>query len=513
LGVASSTLKAALRRALLLALAVLLLAPAGALADQLHGAQLHSLWSGSSADTYERELDMLRDSGADALRLDISWSSLETEGKGRFSPWYVQKTDHFLEEASERNLKVIVSFWSTPCWASSAPEDRKQGCTGQWWNREVDRWAPTNANDYADAAAWAAQRWGSKIAAIEIWNEPNLPDQYSLRAPDPAVAYADILKTAYPRVKQAAPDLPVLGGSLAFADGTFLERLYDLGIKGHFDAIAMHPYNEWRDPDDLWKPEWRKYTFRTGVPWVREIMVRHGDADKDIWLTEFGFSTCGTGDRWCVTQEQQAEYTKDSFRIARGWDYVRAAIAYNLRNKGTGATDREGQFGLIHRDFSPKPAYQAFQEAMAGYGDSPEPTPEPEPRPEPVQVEAVAVTPGGGGVDVSVTCPAGGPTCAGTVTVETPTAKRKGKPRKGRKGKRRSKRPRRVKLGSRRYRVLAGETRLYRVRVSGRHRTRLARRNRVQLRTTAVDGSSEPRAGSSRSTTLPGPRRLRSRRG
>jgi hypothetical protein len=267
-------------------------------ATQLRGAQTHPLWWDSKPADFDRELDLLKDAHGGVVRFDIAWSSLETEGKGKFSSWYVDKADLFLQHAAERGLKAIATLWATPCWASSAPETDKQGCAGAWWDRGVDRWAPANAADYADAADWVARRWGDKLAALEIWNEPNLPDQYSLRAPDPGAAYADLLKTAYPRVKQAAPALPVLGGVLAFSDGPFLERLYDLGIGGHFDGISIHPYNEWRDPDDPWKPEYRKYTFLTGVPWIQSIMAAHGDGDRGLWLTEFGFSTCGNGSKW-----------------------------------------------------------------------------------------------------------------------------------------------------------------------------------------------------------------------
>jgi hypothetical protein len=333
--------------------------------EQLLGAQSHALWGDSSLGDMEREFQLLDEAHASVVRVDLSWSSLETDGDGAYSKWYVDKFDAFLDKAQSRKIRVIATLWSTPCWASSAPDSLKQGCTGSWWDRGVDRYPPRDPTDYANAAAWVAQRWGSRLAALEVWNEPNLPDQSFLKAPDPAKAYAEILNTAYPRIKQASPGLTVLGGALAFSDTQFLERLYSLGVKGNFDALSFHPYNEWRDPNDRWKAEWLKYTFITGVPAMRETLVRHGDAAKQIWLTEFGFSSCGDGDRWCVNEQQQAKYIQESFRIVRGWPFVRAAVVYNLRNKGTNPDDREDQFGLVRRDFSPKPAYVAFKAALS----------------------------------------------------------------------------------------------------------------------------------------------------
>lgn len=366
------------RGAALTVAAVLSLAlfPAGAGASgQLLGAQSHATWGSVSYEEMDRELDLLARAGATAVRTDISWSSLETEGKGDMSGWYVERFERFLRGAEARGIRVIATLWSTPCWASSAPDEPKQGCSGSWWERGVERYSPRDPADYGDAAAWVAARWGARLGALELWNEPNVPEHGFLRAPDAGLAYAGLVKAAYRRVKAAAPGLPVLAGALAYSDQGFLERMYSLGLKDHFDGLSLHPYNEWRDPADPWKLQWRRYTFVTGVPHMHRVMSAHGDAHKQLWLTEFGWSTCGEGDRWCVSEQQQADFVRDGLRIVRGWPFVRAAIVYNLRNKGSEPTDREHQFGLVRRDFSPKPGYAAFQQALSDDGAAPTPAP------------------------------------------------------------------------------------------------------------------------------------------
>jgi hypothetical protein len=347
------------------AVLVLALVPGGAGASgQLLGAQSHATWGSVSYADMERELDLLERAGATAVRTDISWSSLETEGKGRVSGWYVERFERFLRGAEARGIRVIATLWSTPCWASSGPDSLRSACTGSWWDRGVERYAPLDPADYADAAAWVAARWGSRLAALELWNEPNVPEHGFLRAADPGRAYAGLVRAAYPRIKAAAPGLPVLAGALAYSDDAFLERMYALGLKDHFDGLSLHPYNEWRHPGDPWRLEWRRYTFVTGVPHMHRVMAAHGDGHKQLWLTELGWSTCGDGDRWCVSEQQQADFVRDGIRIVRRWPFVRAAIVYNLRNKGSDPTDREHQFGLVRRDFSPKPGYAAFREAL-----------------------------------------------------------------------------------------------------------------------------------------------------
>jgi hypothetical protein len=331
------------------------------------GAQVHSLWGNSSLDDARRELDMLQSAGADTVRLDLAWGSLEQSGKGQYAQWYVDKADAIFNAAAARGIKVLTVFHTTPCWASSAPAELKQDCTGSWWDRNVQNYPPVNPADYADAAAWVARRWGDRMAALEIWNEPNEANQDFLVSADPAADYVKLVKAAYSPVKSVRPNLPVLAGATSFADRAFIERLYDLGIKGHFDGLSIHPYNESRDPDDRLTAGTEKWTFRTGVPWVREAMVAHGDADKGLWLTEFGWSTCASGSSWCVTEAKQSEYVNDAFRIARqeDWSYVKAMLVYNLRNKGTTTVGDQAQFGLLNRGFSPKPGWNGFQDAMA----------------------------------------------------------------------------------------------------------------------------------------------------
>jgi hypothetical protein len=302
---------------------------------------------------------------------------------------------------------------------------------------------------------------------------------------------ADLLKAAYPRIKAAAPNLTVLAGVLSGSDGDFLEDLYRKGIKGNFDGISVHPYNEWRDPDDAWQEQWKQWSFRRGVPWIHKIMSDQGDGAKGVWLTEFGFSTCGRGDRWCVNEQQQAEYIKDSFRIARRWDFVKAALVYNLRNKGSNPSGREDQFGMVHRDFTPKPAWGAFREAMVAAGGPPEePTDADGIAPDaqihapqvatarPVTVTSTGVAP------VPLSCPAtASRSCAGTVTVETkPVRIAHGKTR-GKGGKKRT-RKLRLRLGARRVRIKPGAVKVVKLKIPARYRKVLKRLRKVRVRVT-----------------------------
>ncbi len=328
---------------------------------QLAGVQLHPLWTGVSPREAARELDVAKRAGAGVVRIDIGWSSLELTGKRRISPSYSRRLDAFLENARRRRIKVIGTLMETPCWASKAPSRLRLGCRGAWWRRGVARYPPRSSRDYGDAAVYVARRWGDRMHALEIWNEPNM--QAFLRTPDPAIEYARLVRSSYARVKRVKPRLTVLAGSMLRSDGEFLTELYERGrIRGHYDAISYHPYTS--DPESAESEFGAAFSLIGGTQWLHDIMLAHGDEEGILWATEAGASTCATHEQ-CVSERVQAQRIASYLRVARRFPYVRAMVIYNLRDKGTDRSDIEQGYGLVRRDLRPKPAYRAFARAAA----------------------------------------------------------------------------------------------------------------------------------------------------
>ena len=333
-----------------------LLAPPGAeAATRYRGVQLHSLWESGSSSDMGRELDLASGAGANVVRVDVGWSSLETDRKGEVSRWYIQKLDRFVNGAHARGMKVIATLWSTPCWASTAPRERKQGCDGAWWDRGVTMYPPERPGDYADVARFVTERYGTKLAALEVWNEPNLEEDRFWIAGNEPLEYAALLKAAYPAAKAGNPDVPVLAGALAYTNPAFLVGMYKAGAIGSYDGLSVHPY---QGSDSLAKGV-------SGVRWVRAIKAAAGDRTP-IWVTEFGWSTCNSGHGACVSESKQGDYTAAGFAALGGMPDVEAAVAYNLRANGSDAGSFEDNFGLVRRDYAPKPGYEALRRALGG---------------------------------------------------------------------------------------------------------------------------------------------------
>ena len=351
-------------------------APAPASAAQTAGVQAHLLWSRYDAADRERMLDRAKEAGAGIVRVDVGWASMELDGKGDYNGWYLGKVDHVVAEAEERGIKVLFTFWETPCWASSAPESLKQGCEGQWWDRGVQRYPPNDAADFADAFAFMVRRYGDRVAAWELWNEPNHTEY--LRGADPVGEYAKMVRAAYPAAKAADARVPVIAGSLADSDFEFTQALLDRGVGGHFDAWSVHPYSEDRSPLHPGIPGWTKKSFAAGVPAVRDTLLRAGE-DKPIWLTEFGWSTCdvrgGRAYENCVDANTQATWLRQAFEHMRNWSYVPVGITFNLEDTSGDTGDRVDNYGLLRVDGAAKPAFAAFRSAAEGLAAGAPPPP------------------------------------------------------------------------------------------------------------------------------------------
>src|SRR5215210_3907570 len=85
-------------------LTVSLSSPVASARVPLRGVQLHDLWGNVTNADMDRDLDLARDAGSNVVRIDIGWSSLESEGRGSYSQWYVDKLDRFVNGASARGM-------------------------------------------------------------------------------------------------------------------------------------------------------------------------------------------------------------------------------------------------------------------------------------------------------------------------------------------------------------------------------------------------------------------------
>ena len=296
-----------------------------------------------------RQMDLIAASGARWVRLGVVWSVVE-QRRGSFD-W--SSSDRVIDAARARGLHVLALVTYAPSWASGSDDDKV---------------APRDPTDIRAFARAAAARYAPRgVHAWEVWNEPNIAAAWAPR-PDP-VAYTSLLRTVATQVRAVDPRATIVSGGLAPApdarDGTalgpatFLRRMYDAGAAGSFTAVGLHPYSFPFLPLQAGTASFNAF-LRASV--IRKVMVDHGDEGKKIWSTEYGAPTGSSGD--AVSEQVQADSLVQAYSQLERWSWAGPLFVYTLRDSGTDRRDREQNFGLLHADYSPKPAWTAFRRLM-----------------------------------------------------------------------------------------------------------------------------------------------------
>jgi Tol biopolymer transport system component len=295
---------------------------------------------------------LVKDMGFGWAKSYVNWETVEPE-PGQYR-WV--DPDNIVRAFEGYDVRILMRVHGTPDWA------RPQGTFLSH--------PPNETADFGHFMRTLAARYQGKIAAYEIWNEPNLNYEWGYLEPDPA-EYVALLKAAYEAVKAVDPQALVISGGLAttgagsstaMGDLTFLQGMYDAGVRGYFDALGSHPYAFGHDPDH--EDQWGLSLAR--VAQQREVMVINGDAETPVWITEVGWvlhtswnlvehETIG------VDQAQQASYLVRAYEKVRAeWPWVHAMFLFNLDFSSVPwypASEPMRWYAITNPDRTPRPAY------------------------------------------------------------------------------------------------------------------------------------------------------------
>lgn len=283
---------------------------------------------------------------AKLIRTVVSWSAIEPAAPQQIDTSTQAIVDRLLSDATAAGIRVILSVDSTPCWASSAPGTLLSACSPSREGK-ANAWPPSNPAYYGTFVAYLAKRYGDRLAAIEVWNEPDQANEDYLAGPSKPERYAALLRAAYPAIKAVDPSIPVLAGSLVGSNGVFLRALYAAGIGGYYDGLAVHFYN----------------LTLGSLRSIHEVQLANGDMTP-LWLDEFGWSSCWPAhsieqEQACVTPQLQAIDLANVYRELVHTPWVAAAVVYKL------ADSSSENFGLTSVSGTRKPSFGAFANALA----------------------------------------------------------------------------------------------------------------------------------------------------
>ena len=330
-----------------------------------YGMAAHFWWQDKA-----RVAGLVSGAGFGWAKQQVRWSDIEAaQGQPDF-----RELDAVVDAALAANLNVMLSVVTAPAWSRR--------------DRTVDG-PPDDPRAFASFMGRLAARYQGRVRAYEVWNEENFAREWG-GARINAGQYVELLKAVYPAIKASDPGALVITGAptptgfndpnIAIDDVVYLEQMYAYQsgvVRQVSDAIGVHAGGFNNPPEDgpntksvpttSFKGHMSFYFRR--IEELHAVMAAHGDGAKKVWVTEFGWSTANAAPGYEYgadnSDQQQADYLVRAFSMARTqYPWVGAMFVWNLNFPavtGLSPADEKVPFGIINRDWSPRPAYRALQ--------------------------------------------------------------------------------------------------------------------------------------------------------
>jgi polysaccharide biosynthesis protein PslG len=344
------------------ALAAVAVPPATATANEFAGIVSNDAFAG---DTYYRntEFGRMETIGIGMIRQTFTWASIE----GRRGRYNFGNYDDFVSRAAQHGIRVLPILFDPPRFRSSRP--KKHAKHGTYF--------PKRYSDLGVFGAQVAKRYGPNgtfwtenpgvpklpITAYQIWNEPNL-GAYSPPKPS-AKKYVKLLKASKPRIRAVDPAAEIVTAGLPDSRLSkpnlykFVTQMYKAGAKGSFNALGINPY----------APTAGSMLHKLRK--IRAIMRRFHDSGSQIWVTELGWSDVGPKAPFRVGAAGQAQRIRDTIAALKQSQSSLNLQGFFYFSWADGAVYAGGHdfwglhTGLLRKDGSAKPAFAAFQTAVA----------------------------------------------------------------------------------------------------------------------------------------------------
>jgi polysaccharide biosynthesis protein PslG len=346
----------------------------------IYGVNAHLYGQGTAWQDRNRALTLSKNAGLTWVRQQVRWRDLHDASGQVF--W--GELDNIVADANNQGVSLLLSVVSAPDWAGGPGMPRRE-----------------NFGDFGSFMGQMAARYRGRVQAYQIWNEQNRAcenggDCATNGGVGGRVAsadyFVDLLEVAYDNIKANDPMAIVVSGApastdtnrtdIAISDIEYVRQMAaNPKFRAHVDAVGLHPGGHYNSPDNSWPgnpgpgPNWRnsnEFYFRR-VQQTRDILVANGMADRQVWITEFGWATANNTPGYeygnSISPETQAAWNVRAFEIGRNeWaPWVGAMFVWNLnfavpwRYYGN-ELHEQAAFGILNPDWSPRPSFNALQQ-------------------------------------------------------------------------------------------------------------------------------------------------------
>jgi hypothetical protein len=309
--------------------------------------------------------------GVQWVKQQVEWTNIE-HAPGQYEWW---ELDRIVDKVNGYGFLLLLGLNHAPEWTRADP---------------LEYGPPHDPAEFGRFMGLLAARYQGRVAAYELWNEPNLRREWRGEELDPALFVA-LVREGAQAVRASDPVALVISGAPAVTgindgqtavdDRVYLRGMVTAGVGQWVDGVGVHPYGFANPPQERWDDPTHQATghndhpsffFRDTLDDYRAILDE-GGLDSPLWTTEFGWpSVDGLGEvdtsGWeyarHVSEAQQADYIVQAFRVGRADEGMGPMILWNL-NIATiwGAERPESAYSLLRPDGSYRPAYIAVRVA------------------------------------------------------------------------------------------------------------------------------------------------------
>ena len=300
---------------------------------------------GESFGDHPRLFPLLREAGVGMVRSFPEWTNFQPE-KGR---WDWSHGDALVASARKSQIEIAGVFMYLAPWASSAaPGERDHGKrTRTFPIKDMQHWR--------DYVAGVVTRYRKDIQYWEVYNEFNSP---GFNRGGTARDYADMVRQAYLVARRVNPACKI-GIGCADVDISFLEQVITQGAGGCFDFVNVHPYSLMGAVMGGREP-----VFLGVAANLRKMLAKtYQRPDIALWVSEVGVPTTDRPE----AEQGQAEAIVKAYVLclAQGIERV-----FWFEGRGP-AYGPAGDFGILRRDWTKRPSYDALRTLTGLLGQRP----------------------------------------------------------------------------------------------------------------------------------------------
>lgn len=305
------------------------------------------------SDSPEKFIALLKKYQIKTFRTDYFWSQVEKK-QGEYHPTNV-KLEQVIKLAKQNNIKPLIIFdYGNSLYDEATTTNPKRKPISE-----------ESVNAFVNYVRWSTQHLKENVEIYEIWNEWiqiggknnkdfNLSDLSARQ-------YSNLILKSCLAIKNIQPNAKVIAGSIPLGpeNTQWMIKVLNNGAGKCLDGVSLHTYDYVLDKSlNPNKIAMQLDAFQS------EIYHKTGKKNTPLYITEVG---APNSIQAIYSLNDTASYFENYVKQLSSLNYVKGIWWYDFINDGDNPNEKEHNFGILNRDFSPKPIAKIFPKIIQKY--------------------------------------------------------------------------------------------------------------------------------------------------